>query len=128
MSMEINRGYVRAAVDYAEQRKACSRPAEKNQGMPAEICVGNTDQVEREIKKLEKKLQQVEQELSRKDNHTYRRQHTVFDKLIGTVKPRCPLSCRTSGFSFLLKLIIFDFPVFGFIGSDSFGYPFSLRR
>lgn len=67
-----------------------------------EKCVGNTDRVDREIRKLkekkqqlmqqirttsgeeekvrvlEKKLAQVESELSRKDNESYRRQHTVF--------------------------------------------------
>ncbi len=72
------------------------------QGKPAEICVGNTDKVDREIKnlkekeqelkqqirsasgdekkirELEKKLAQVEQELSRKDNDTYRKQHSGF--------------------------------------------------
>ena len=65
-----------------------------------EKCVANTDQVEKEIrelkakkkqleqqiqaasgdedkvKELEKELSQVESELSRKDNDTYRRQHT----------------------------------------------------
>lgn len=75
-----------------------------SQGKPAEICVGNTDKVDREIKKLkekkqelerqiqtasgdekkirelEKKLAQVEQELSQKDNDTYRKQHTVFSQ------------------------------------------------
>ena len=69
---------------------------------PAEKCTGNTDQVDREIKKLkekkkeleqqiraasgdekkvrelEKKLAQVESELSQKDNDTYRRQHSTF--------------------------------------------------
>lgn len=72
-----------------------------SQGKPAEVCVGNTDKVDREIEKLkekkreqqqirsasgderkirelEKKLTQVEQELSQKDNDTYRKQHTVF--------------------------------------------------
>ncbi len=75
-----------------------------NQGKRAEKCEGNTDKVEREIKKLkekkqqleaqiqsasasgdekkirelEKKLAQVEQELRQKDNDTYRRRHTVF--------------------------------------------------
>lgn len=67
-----------------------------------EKCVANTDKVEQEIKKLkekkkeleqqiqsasgdeekvkelEKKLAQVKQELSLKDNDTYRRQNTVF--------------------------------------------------
>lgn len=71
------------------------------QGEP-EICVGNNNKVEREIRnlkekkqqleqqiqsasrdekeiqELEKKLAQVEQELSQKDNDSYRRQHTVF--------------------------------------------------
>lgn len=71
-------------------------------GEKPETCVGNTDAVEREIRELkekkqeleqeiqaasgdekktrelEKKLAQVEQELSQKDNDTYRRQHTVF--------------------------------------------------
>lgn len=65
-------------------------------------CTGNTDQVDREIRKLkekaqqleqqilassgdekkaadlEKKLSQVQSELSQKDNDTYRRQHTIF--------------------------------------------------
>ncbi len=69
-----------------------------------ETCVGNTNAVDREIRKLkerkqkleqqiqsasgdekktkelEKKLAQVEQELSQKDNDTYRRQHTVFSQ------------------------------------------------
>ncbi|MDE7223977.1 MAG: hypothetical protein K2O34_09375 [Acetatifactor sp.] len=69
------------------------------QGKPAEKCVTNTDKVDREIKKLkekkqqleqqiqsasgdekkirelEKKLAQVENELSQKDNDTYRRQN-----------------------------------------------------
>ncbi|MCI8363648.1 MAG: hypothetical protein HFG34_01670 [Eubacterium sp.] len=67
-----------------------------------EKCVGNTDKVDREIKKLkekqqqleqqirsvtgdeqkvkelEKKLAQIESELRQKDNDTYRRQHTSF--------------------------------------------------
>ena len=70
-----------------------------SQGKPAEKCVTNTDRVDREIRKLkekkqqleqqiqsvsgdekkirelEKKLAQVENELSRKDNDTYRRQN-----------------------------------------------------
>ncbi|GFH92088.1 hypothetical protein IMSAGC002_03353 [Lachnospiraceae bacterium] len=71
-----------------------------SQGKPAEKCVANSDKVDREIKKLkekkqqleqqirsasgdekkirelEKKLAQVENELSQKDNDTYRRQNT----------------------------------------------------
>ena len=70
-----------------------------SQGKPEEISVGNTDKVDREIKKLkkekqqleqqiqsasgdekkirelEKKLAQVENELSQKDNDVYRRQN-----------------------------------------------------
>ena len=76
---------------------------ENSRGEPAK-CVGNTDAVDREIRKLkekkqeleqqlqsaagdekkirelEKKLTLVEQELSQKDNDTYRRQHTVFSQ------------------------------------------------
>ena len=76
-----------------------------SQGKPAEVCVGNTDKVDREIEKLkekkreleqqirsasgderkirelEKKLAQVEQELSQKDNDTYRKQHSEFSRL-----------------------------------------------
>lgn len=68
-----------------------------------EKCVGNTDQVDREIrelkekkkkleqqlkaasgdekksKELESKLAQVERELGQKDNDTYRRQHSTFN-------------------------------------------------
>lgn len=71
---------------------------------PEEKCVGNSDKVEREIRKLkekkqqleqqirtasgdekkvkdlEKKLAQVENELSQKDNDAYRRQNTIFSK------------------------------------------------
>ena len=76
-------------------------PAGKAAGDKAERCTGNTDQVDREIerlrrrkealeqqisaqaddvkiKELERKLAQVERELAQKDNDTYRRQHTVF--------------------------------------------------
>lgn len=73
-----------------------------NSGKPAEKCVANTDKVDREIKKLKEKKQQlerqirsasgdekkvrelknklaqVENELSQKDNDAYRRQNTVF--------------------------------------------------
>ena len=70
-----------------------------------EKCIGNTDKVEKEIRKLkekkkqleqqiraafgdekkvkelENKLAQVESELSQKDNDTYRRQNTSFSKI-----------------------------------------------
>lgn len=75
-----------------------------SQGKPVEKCVANTDKVDREIKKLkekkqqleqqirsasgdekkirelEKKLAQVENELSQKDNDTYRRQNASVSK------------------------------------------------
>lgn len=73
----------------------------KNADKKVERCVGSTDKVDREIERLKKKratleqqlsaeteegkikqleqqLTQVESELRRKDNDTYRRQHTVF--------------------------------------------------
>ena len=76
-------------------------PAKKTEGGKAERCTGSTDQVDREIerlrrrketleqqirsqtddtriKELERQLAQVERELAQKDNDTYRRQHTVF--------------------------------------------------
>lgn len=76
-------------------------PEKKAPGGKAERCTGSTDAVDREIETLKKrreelkrqigaetdedrvealeqKLAQVERELSRKDNDTYRRQHTVF--------------------------------------------------
>ena len=76
-------------------------PAKEAKGDKAERCTGSTDQVDREIerlrrrketleqqinaqtddtkiKELERKLAQVERELALKDNDTYRRQHTVF--------------------------------------------------
>lgn len=73
-----------------------------NPGKPTEECTGDTNQVDREIKELkekkqqlerqvqlasgdgekvkelQRKLAQVEMELSQKDNDTYRRQHTIF--------------------------------------------------
>ena len=78
-----------------------SAPAEKSLGDKTESCTASTDQVDREIerlkkqketleqqinaqtddtkiKALEQKLAQVKRELAQKDNNTYRRQHTVF--------------------------------------------------
>lgn len=76
-----------------------------NQGKPAEKCVTNTDKVDREIKnlkekkqqleqqiqsvsgdekkirELEKKLAQVENELRQKDNDTYRRQNASVSEV-----------------------------------------------
>lgn len=76
-------------------------PEKPEGGKEAERCTGDTGKVDREIKglkrrqaelerrlamepdeakraALEKELNQIERELSRKDNDTYRRQHTVF--------------------------------------------------
>ena len=76
-------------------------PAGKAGGDKAERCTGSTDQVDREIERLkkrketleqqissqtddarrrelERKLAQVERELAQKDNDAYRRRHTVF--------------------------------------------------
>lgn len=76
--------------------------AEEDNKEEPETCVGDTNAVDREIRKLrekrqeleqqlqsasgdekktrelERKLAQVDQELSQKDNDAYRRQHTVF--------------------------------------------------
>lgn len=76
-----------------------------NPAQPEEKCTGSTDKADREIEKLKEKkkqleqrihaasgderktaelrreLAQVESELSRKDNDTYRRQHTVFYRI-----------------------------------------------
>ena len=84
-----------------QEPKKAGRGEEKEEPKE-EICVGNTNRVDREIQKLkekkqqleqqiqsasgdekktrelEKKLAQIEQELSQKDTETYRRQHTVF--------------------------------------------------
>lgn len=76
-------------------------PEKKTKDPEAERCIANTDKVDREIEKLKKqkqeleqrlrtetdetkvknlksKLAQVENELRQKDNDAYRRQHTVF--------------------------------------------------
>lgn len=81
-----------------------ARGPERRGGEKEERCVGNTDKVDREIEKLKKKRQeleqwlntetdeakiknlerqlaQVERELKQKDNDTYRRQHSTFTQL-----------------------------------------------
>ena len=100
---------------HANEQDDCSKKSEDgkapkvgedSQGKPAEKCVANTDKVDREIKKLkekkqqleqqiqsasgdekkirelEKKLAQVENELSQKDNDTYRRQNASVSELV----------------------------------------------
>lgn len=73
---------------------------ERSDKSKSESCTGNTDKVDREIKRLKKKAEQLRQrinfsdgkererlerqlksiqmELSQKDNDNYRRQHTLF--------------------------------------------------
>lgn len=73
---------------------------EKSDKSRSESCTGNTDKVDKEIERLKKQMEQLEQrlasaegkererlekqlksvqmELSQKDNDNYRRQHTVF--------------------------------------------------
>lgn len=94
MSLQINSGYENSRTDYARQ---CQAGQEKARGR--EKCTTNTDQVDREIqqlrekkrqleqqleravgdekrcRELEKQLAQINAELGRKDNDTYRRQH-----------------------------------------------------
>ncbi len=86
-------------ADKADKSKA-SEDGGKDKKVKSEKCTGNTDKVDREIERLKKKaeqlemqlrsaedgkaeeisrkLKQVESELARKDNDTYRRAHTVF--------------------------------------------------
>lgn len=104
MAMDINGNYAYSRLDYAEMAKE-RQAVGKDQGKPAQNCVGNTDKVDQEIKKLkekkqeleqqlrsacgdekkirelEKKLARAEQELSRKDNDAYRKQHSVFSRI-----------------------------------------------
>lgn len=90
--------------DAPEQKKNTKEPEQKNPGKKAERCVCNTDKPDREIRKLKKKkekleqqvqsatdenrrkdlerqLAQVERELSQKDNDNYRKQHSTFTRL-----------------------------------------------
>lgn len=89
-----------------EDKDEDGSPKKKKAGRKkAERCIGNTDQVDREIRKLKKRrdqlkqqlaqlqndpekkekvqkqLAQVENELKMKDNDAYRRQHTKFTNL-----------------------------------------------
>lgn len=87
-----------------ENPKAPGKAAPPGKGGKEEKCVGNTDAVDREIKRLkekrekleakldretdetkrealERQLAQVENELRQKDNDAYRRQHSTFTEL-----------------------------------------------
>lgn len=94
MSLQISGSYTDPRTNYAQQ---CPAGREKARGR--EKCTTDTDQVDREIKQLREKKRQLEQqleravgdekrcrelekqlaqinaELGRKDNDTYRRQH-----------------------------------------------------
>lgn len=84
-----------------DSEKKPERPASKEDGKKTEVCVCDTDKVDREIEKLKKKQEelkqqlgsetneenvqalkkkvaQVEGELAQKDNDAYRRQHAQF--------------------------------------------------
>lgn len=90
-------------IYFDDPEQAADEP-ERKDGEKDEVCVGNTDRVDREIEKLKRKRQeleqrlgaetdearikelerqlaQVERELKQKDNDTYRRQHTQVSKL-----------------------------------------------
>ena len=99
-------GHAKEQDDRSEKNEDGKAPkvGGDSQGKPAEKCVTNTDKVDREIKKLkekkqqleqkiqsasgdekkirelEKKLAQVENELSQKDNDTYRRQNAAVSE------------------------------------------------
>jgi hypothetical protein len=88
--------------------KACGQDKDargpEKKGEKEHVCIGSTDKVDREIERLRKKkeeleqristetdeariqdlerqLAQVERELRKKDNDTYRRQHSTFTQL-----------------------------------------------
>ena len=88
----------------AEKPKQAGQGAKGPEGKKEEVWEGNTDKVDREIEKLKKKkedleqrlntetdeakikdlerqLAQVDRELKQKDNDTYRRQHTTVRQL-----------------------------------------------
>lgn len=89
-------------IYFDDPERAADNP-ERTDGEKDEVWVGNTDRVDREIEKLkrerqeleqrlgtetdearikslERQLAQVERELKQKDNDTYRRQHTQITK------------------------------------------------
>lgn len=87
-------------IEYDPPEKAEKKPGDVPEKSRAESCTANTDKVDREIERLKKRAEQLEQrlvsaegkeqerlerqlenvrrELSQKDNDSYRRQHTVF--------------------------------------------------
>ncbi len=94
-------GQPRIYFDDPERNEGAKDPGKRVSDSRGESCTCDTGRVDREIEKLkrkqeelgqqlstetddarikdlEKKLAQVEQELSQKDNDTYRRQHAVF--------------------------------------------------
>lgn len=96
-------GQPRIRFDHPGAEESDAKAPEQKDG-GEERCIGSTDQVDREIEKLKKKRQeleqqlstetdearitdlerqlaQVERELKQKDNDTYRRQHTQVTRL-----------------------------------------------
>ena len=89
------------ASDASDGDKGAEGPEKSGSDKDGQSCTCNTDKVDREIEKLKKqkqeleqqinretdeskiedlkaKLEQIERELSQKDNDTYRRQHAVY--------------------------------------------------
>ena len=89
------------APDTSDRDKSAEGPEKSGSDKDGQSCTCNTDKVDREIEKLKKqkqeleqqinretdesktedlkaKLAQIEKELSQKDNDTYRRQHAVY--------------------------------------------------
>ena len=89
------------APDASDRDKSAEGPEKSGSDKNGQSCTCNTDKVDREIEKLKKqkqeleqqinretdesktedlkaKLAQIEKELSQKDNDTYRRQHAVY--------------------------------------------------
>ena len=90
------------AANATDGSKPKNSPKSEDASKSEETCIGNTDKVDREIEhlkkekkrleqqiraasgdegkieKLKQKLEQVTQELARKDTDSYRRQHTTF--------------------------------------------------
>ena len=89
------------ASDASDRDKSAEGPEKSGSDKNGQSCTCNTDKVDREIEKLKKqkqeleqqinretdeskiedlkaKLAQIEKELSQKDNDTYRRQHAVY--------------------------------------------------
>lgn len=100
LSGEKSNGVPEKKAGESSGKKAGDSSEKKSEKSKSESCTANTDKVDREIERLRKKAEQLEQrlnategkererlekqldnvrrELSQKDNDSYRRQHTVF--------------------------------------------------